>query len=322
MTASLLVFVPVALLVLVAAFRFVGCVKLDTQGTGFPPYTDYSGKDVKGNTDCVAFWPLDDKPGQNKAADIVGNNTGTYRDKSSDPSLYKIPAGELGPTTHQAEATGFLEIGAPGIVSGATVAPHDPSNRVFATCMKVDGAFVEVAPNSTTNPEAPFSVEFWAKPEWSADGPPATRMVIDSRDVTDTSRSGFSIRVNDVGLWEAALGVGTVSTVVLTAGIVDLSAASHVVLTCDGTSARLFVNGTPGPAMTLAPGFVPNTTQRLIIGAGGAYLPDRTAMDQVNAFPFLPFNGKIQCVAIYNKVLSDGTISAHHEHGLGNKDEG
>ena len=59
MTASLLVFVPVALLALIGTFCFVGCV-FPTGGLPSPPFTTYSDTDVIGNPDCVAYWPLND----------------------------------------------------------------------------------------------------------------------------------------------------------------------------------------------------------------------------------------------------------------------
>jgi hypothetical protein len=330
MTATLLLFVSVALLALVSGVCFVGCV-LDTSGLGLG-FTTYSDDDVIKNPDCVAFWPLSDSPGQTTALDVVGkakmnpHNGSYFSVASSDPTIKNLfpcpqftvdPAGPL----DSAFAPGTLTIGAPGIVTGDTLPPHDPKNPISTTCMQADGGFVAVPFNSTVNPASAFTIEAWVLPGWDANAPQAYRTVIDSRSQGGGLFFGYVIFVNETGLWEAQLGgTGNGNFVIVTAGAASLTIATHVVLTCDGTNAALFINGTQAASKALPAGssFAPNTTADLSIGVGMPYLPHRTKPSDNDFFPLLPFNGKIQDVAIYNVVLGDITIKNHSEHGKGN----
>ena len=327
MTASLLVFVPVALLGLVAAFCFVGCA-FHTHGLG-QGFTTYSDNDVIGNKDCVAYWPLNDSPGQDTALDVVGKalgnpHHGTYQSAASSlpkvNGLFPCPDFDLGGGLHSDFAPGNLTISAPGIVQGDTVPPHDPNNPILANCMDVDGGFVTVDPNNVVNLTT-FTVEAWVLPKDAA-VPPAIRIFIDSRGIVGGVISGFALLVNAAGRWEAAFSVaGPVPTVLVTGGPASLTVATHVVLTFDGNNAALFINGTQSSTLTSLPmgsTYTPNTTAALVIGVGLPWLPPR--MNHVgNAFfPLAPFKGKIQDVAIYSVVLDPVTIMNHAQHGQGN----
>lgn len=332
MTASVFVFVPVALLALVAVFYFVGCV-FHTEGIPGPPFTTYSNTDVIGNPSCVAYWPLSDSPGQDTALDVVGTakgnpHNGTYFSVASkDPAvqnLFPCPAFTLDPSgpVDSAFAPGTLTIGAPGIVLGDAVQPlNNPA--AITTAMQCNGGFVSVPVNSVVNQASAFTIEFWARPEWDAMAAPAFRAVIDSRSQGGGLFFGFAIWVNEDGNWQAQLGAtGNGNFIEVTAGPAPLSAATHVVLTFDGTSgvAALFINGTQAsPSVPLPPGtsFAPNTTAPLVIGVGTPYLPPRTQPSDNNFFPLLPFNGTIQDVAIYSEVLNDEVINIHALNGQG-----
>lgn len=324
MTASLLVFVPVALLVLIAAFCFVGCV-LDTSGLG-QDFTTYSDSDILPNPSCVAYWPLSDSPGQTTALDVVGKangnpHNGTYTSVTTAPALFPCPAFTLAPGLDSAAAQGTLTIGAPGIVQGDTLPPHDGKNPILTTCMQCDGGFVTVPANSVVNPTQ-FTIEAWVRPEWDAAAPPATRVFIDSRGIVGGVVHGYALAVNEAGLWEGVLSVaGGVTTVLVIGDSATLSAATHVVLTFDGTNAALWTGGTQTSPLTPLPAgstFTPNTTSPLVIGVGLPWLPPRTMPGDQPFFPLLPFKGKIQDVAIYNAVLDDTTIKNHAENGKGN----
>lgn len=328
MTLSLIVFVPVALLILISSLCFVGCV-LDTTGLGLG-FTTYSDSDVIANPSCVAYWPLSDSPGQDTALDVVGKangdpHNGTYRSvANSDPmvkALFPCPDFDLGIGLHSDFAPGTLTIGAPGIVAGDTLPPHDPKNATSTTCMQADGGFVTVPANSVVNPMQ-FSIEAWVRPEWDAAAPPAVHVFIDSRGVVGDVVHGYVLTVNQAGSWEAALSVaGGVTTVLVTGGPATLSVATHVVLTFDGGNAALWTDGTQASPLTPLPvgsTFTPNTTSPLVIGVGLPWkLPRKNPSDKL-FFPLLPFKGKIQDVAIYNAVLSGDTIKNHAEHGKGN----
>lgn len=327
MTATLLVVVPVVLLLLIGSFCFVGC-SLDTEGIGLG-FVQYSDLDIIPNPDCVAYWPLSDSPGQTTALDVVGKahgnpHNGVYKNVTTDPGLFPCPGYVLNasiPVTTPA-APGTLTIGAPGIVTGDTLPPHDPKNPISTTCMQTDGGFVFVAANGTCNPPV-FSVECWVQPGWDAAGPAASRLIVDSRNRVGTDKSGFGLLVDDAGNWQAWIfHSADTDLLTVTAGKAALDAPTHLVLTFDGANAAIFVNGAQAATGSLPAGavFTPNTGAPLVIGVGYPYLTDRTpgALEPPPRFPILPFKGKIQDVAIYKAVLSSTTIMNHSEHGKGN----
>jgi hypothetical protein len=324
MSATLLVIVPVALLLLIGSLCFVGCT-LDSSGFGLS-YTQYSDLDVIPHPDCVAYWRLSDSFKETVAFDTVGKakndpHHGTYQSVvNPDPmiqALFPCVAGEVNPTTHSAFAPGILKLEAPGIVFGDTLPPHDKDNPKNTTCVQFDGGFVTVPANATCNPPV-FTVECWVRPEWTANDEPAHRMIIDSRDSVDDVQSGFGLWVNDDGNWEATLGAaGPGSFTLVTGPKASLDSNTHLVLTYAGEFAALFVNGERFGVGTQVLDFIPNTTQPLTIGVGLARLPPRTSPADFLFFPLFPFKGKIQNVAIYKAVLSDQTILSHSMHGKG-----
>jgi hypothetical protein len=330
MTASLLLFVPVALLVLVSGFCFVGCV-LDTSGIPGgppPPFTDYSKADVIGNPSVVAYWPLSEpsdvatKPVASAIAkDFVGNNDGNYTHKGNAPDLFPCPGFQIAAGVDTAAAVGSITLGAVGIVKGdAEQPPATPP--VLKTGMQTDGAFVTVPLNAVVNPAPPFTVECWARPEWDAAAGPAFRMVVDSRDTAGGAFTGFCIDVNEDGNWEAELGiVGASGFATVTGDKAALSTVTYVALTVDITNtAKIFLNGNAIGQKALGAAFAANKTQPLIIGAGLRWLPLRTAGGPNASFPLVPFKGTIQDVAIYDDVLDDATIMKHFNNGMGTPD--
>jgi hypothetical protein len=340
MTASLLVLVPIALLVLVASLYFVGCNKrgsLDARGHDFPPFTEYGTRDVLDpSLFCVAYWPLwDPKPSDptklSEADERVAGRNGEYRDMNSHASQFPIGTyATPDDTVHSASADGVLTLGASGIVPGETL-NADATKPDYAKAIQVDGGyvFVPVEKSSLINPAKAFSLELWARPEWTdADGA-ARRILIDSRDAPGGATSGFGIWVNDDDVLQGVVGTGTPSFLILTGPEVVKEKANYIVLTFDGATATLFVNGVERTSGSVPAGgnFAPNTTQPLTIGVGITFLPVRNTMsgnpaDAVEPkFPTYPFKGTIQCVAIYSTVLDQNTITKHFEDGQGLKDE-
>jgi hypothetical protein len=269
MTAFLFALVPVALFALIAASCFVGCgafLDLDDKvfddGSGeTPPLTKYSDTDVIGNKDCVAYWPLFDASAALPsppsllagivALDVVGNakgtpNNGSYKSVATDPALFPCPDFNLSAGVDSAKAPGTVTVGAPGIVTGDAVQPAN-NPAVITNAMLCDGGFVTVPFSQVINPDPPFSIECWARPEWDA-AVSAFRAVLDSRNSVGATVSGYEIGVNENNQWEARLGVtGANPVLVVTANGVTPQAATHLVLTFDGTDAALFVDGTRMP---------------------------------------------------------------------------
>ena len=196
---------------------------------------------------------------------------------------------------------------------------NDPN--ILTTGMQCDGGFVTVPANNVTNPPGPFTVECWVRPEWTKNDPAAYRMVIEGRNVQAAGPvfTGYCIDVNEAGEWEAQVaGDGQPQFTLIKSIAADLGTTSHVVLTCDGTSASLFINGLgPSSGKPLGATFAPNTTGPMIIGAGSPWTPPRMNSTGDFFFPIFPFKGTIQSVAIYKKVLSDSEIFTHFQDGSG-----
>jgi hypothetical protein len=329
MTATLLLFVPVALLVLISGFCFVGCV-LNTHGLGEDPnqlFTKYSDTDVIGNADIVAFWPLgeastvaDNPVPTAKAEDVVGGKNGNYNHKGNAPELYDCPAVQIpsAPPINSALANGFLSLGQVSLLAGDLKQPgNDPNVRT--TGMQVNGGFVSVPFPDVIDPTT-FTVEAWVRTEWDSNG--ATRAIFDSRGSVNSAVVGFVLWVNDNGNWEAVFDGSNGGVLKLTTpDAVLLGQVAHIVLTFDAAvGASIFVNGEKkvGPSpLPAGSTFVRNTVEPIIIGAGFKFLPTRTVAKEPVAFPLTPFNGTIQNVAVYKAVLADGDIKTHFEDGSG-----
>jgi hypothetical protein len=136
--------------------------------------------------------------------------------------------------------------------------------------------------------------------------------------------SGFAIWINEQNMWEAALGIANLPKPLLVTGpLVKFETTAYIVLTFDGVTAKLFVNG-ESPSSADATGFVPNTTQPLVMAAGFKRVADREDNDLTKEprFPLFPFKGTLQCVAIYATDISTmGAIAKHFHDGQGLKDE-
>lgn len=143
----------------------------------------------------------------------------------------------------------------------------------------------------------PFSIEAWIRPSAGASG---TDMIL-ARDDVSAARYGVSLfvnagegvvieRWNDGGNNGRAVGVQPATT-----------RPSHVVATYDGTALRVFVDGVAGSpsASTIT---VPYNTVAIVIGSQSAQFANF-------------FEGSIDEVAIYDKVLPEPRIAAHYAAG-------
>jgi len=320
-----LLLLPVGLLFVVSGLCFVGCA-FDTSGLPIysKPFTTYSDDDVLKNSACVAYWPLNEPNGPT-AIDAQGKklnhpHNGTYVSAADTPAQFPCPSFTAGGAP-SAAAPGDLTFAAPGIVIGDAVQPiNDP--KILNGAMLTNGAFVKIDANGDTNPSPRFSVEAWVKPGWDASQTNFVRTFIDFRasDMNATFFNGFALTVNAQGQWEAFIGLGPGGLMSVPGGQASLSDVTHVVLTCEGTAATLFINGMPNPKQQVPMGmsFVANTTGSLSIGAGGPWLTARSMAGQQLFFPCYPFNGNIQDVAIYNDALDQNTINTHFQNGIGN----
>jgi hypothetical protein len=216
-----------------------------------------------------------------------------------------------------AQATGSIALGVVSLLPGDAKQPGNDPN-ILTTGMQCNGGFVSVPFSKDINPSAPFTIECWVRPEWTAGDAPAFRMIVDNRFTDMTAFTGFGLEVNNAGNWEGQVGVvGSPGFVTVAAGKAELNVTTHLVLTCDGNKATLFVNGASAASVTLGAAFAPNAQGPLIIGAGLPWLPPRMNSTGDNFFPIVPFNGTIQDVALYNTVLDEATILQHFNDGSG-----
>jgi hypothetical protein len=342
MSMSLVVLLPVILLGIVGTLCFVGCV-FNTSGLG-PSFTSYTGTTILLSTNCIAYWPLKEIVDTLPASELISNNTGKYIDKNTAMpntvypwTKFSIQNG-AGPDVLSAAAPGTIALGQTGIVLGDVVPP--PGDPVLPACMVVNGCYVEVPWNDKFVPKTSFTVEAWARVDWTAGDPHAWRFVLDMREQTP-STAGFGIYAkaddNAPGKyrWAAILGTGTAAFTFLDSTeppitLKDPAAAEgttfYVALTYDGTTLTLFVDGKQQGQT--ASTYAPNAAQVLWIGAGSPYVPRRPQPagpdpEHPNpAGPLFPFVGAIQDVAIYSAALQPSEIATHYTNGQGNEADG
>jgi hypothetical protein len=162
------------------------------------------------------------------------------------------------------------------------------------------GARTTVPFLTAANPPAssPFTIEFWAWPTAS-----------DNDDVPVNNRIGSGNRSGWVFFQRAAAtgwnfrmydGNSSNTGWDITGGTSQLNAWSHVVVTWNGSSARLYVNGNDTNAAN---------------SMSGIYNPSATAVFSIGALAdgSSPFAGSVDEVAFYPTALSASRILAHYQ---------
>ena len=174
------------------------------------------------------------------------------------------------------------------------------------TSVHCDGLHLFYAPaGAALNPQAPFSVELWTKPDIAyASGGTGQSTPLSSVDV-DFGRSGWFILQgqNGFSFW---LGTNTTSTYQLQLDPtypVYTTNWYHIVGTYDGHTATLYINGTQvgSAAMAAGNGFSPNFSRPLTIGG-------RTDVSRM-------YQGYVANVAVYNTLLSPADALSHYQNG-------
>jgi len=163
------------------------------------------------------------------------------------------------------------------------------------------GARTTIPWQASLNPPAgsPFTIEFWAKPAASDndDAPVFNR-------VTTGNRSGwvFFQRAPATG-WNLRMynGAGSAMAWDLTGGTSILNQWSHVVAVWNGSSAKLYVNGTLADESNDP-------------GASGAYNASTAATFCVGSYDTggSPITGLVDEVAFYHSVLTSAQILGHY----------
>jgi hypothetical protein len=298
MPDSFLVLVPLALLAIVALFRFVGCA-FDSGSLGAPPGL---------NPDLVDHWPLNEAPGETTAH---GNVDGTYRvttvdEGSTDADGLLSPASASPP---------LLQLGAPGLLEAV------PDR----TSVRIDGGFVEV-PFAESHNTQEFTIQIWVHPEWEdgeeVSGQSPFRCVVASRDIDDDgNRHGYAIfagpdldTTDPRQVWQVWVGDGGPFWLRLVGAAVELNQTAQLAVTYDSETLKLYVDGTshhkpvPLPQSPLETkfqrpltGYSPNASKPLFIGMGTPELDS----------PAFPFKGRIQSVVLHSAALEASVIDSH-----------
>ncbi|HXU77905.1 MAG TPA: LamG-like jellyroll fold domain-containing protein [Methylomirabilota bacterium] len=154
--------------------------------------------------------------------------------------------------------------------------------------------------SSTLNPQGPFTVELWVKPNIVPNSA-GTPCPISSAQF-NLDRSGWQIRERDTGYQFVLynhVGSGTAANV-LGGGVPSTSGWTYLAGVFDGTTASLFVNGVLANS-SAAPGFVADDNAG---GTGPLTVGYRSSLDNY-------FNGAADEVAIYGAALSPAQILAH-----------
>ncbi len=294
---TVLLLAPLALLVVVALFRSVGCT-LDRSGlleeaVGW----DYDGT-VLSHANLAGYWRLGETAGTT-ATDATGANNGTYESET-----LVEDAGALSPA-----APGVTTLGAPGMV--ASESAH--------TSVHVDGGYVEVPFAAALN-TAQFSIEIWAAPDWDpaetvGAGDKPVRCLMASREVSGGpggSPRGFALyawrdpldTADTTFRWQIWVGNGMAGEdwVKRVGPPVEFGQPTHLAVTYDGTTLKLYVNGSEDEAGTpdeaTATAYSPNTSSPLYIGMGAPEAPA----------PLYPFKGRLQEAAVYNAALTPAQV--------------
>jgi hypothetical protein len=275
-TISLLL-VPVLLLAIVALLGFVGC-GLDSQGTASPITSDPYTTVVAATPDLVAWWPLKDAALPTAAADAVGPGPdGSY------PGTYGTRADPVGKPGLSAKSPGTLNLGQGSLIS----------NDASRGSIEVDGGYAEVVPFHAELNTDQFTLEAWVRTKWTEADEKAYRVVFFSRETAAVH--GLQLHANPDNHWEVYVGDNTPAGKFLTASdpIISLGTTDYLVVTYDGTTLTLYVNGNNRGEIAVT--YFPNTVRPLSIGAA---VTDPPAS-------IFPFNGQIAEVALYKRALTD-----------------
>jgi hypothetical protein len=177
---------------------------------------------------------------------------------------------------------------------------------------------IDVPWNAALNPNPPFSVEFWAKPNvLTADSTGYCPLSNFDPNFSGGSRAGWLFYINSAGRWQWKLGNrgGYAGILNATNGFASSGAWQHIVATWDGATANLYVNGVlAGSTPVSVANWVDNPQSFLRFGGTeltgtGAEAPTISATSNNGN---RGFDGWLEEAAIYTNVLSPATISAHY----------
>jgi hypothetical protein len=212
----------------------------------------------------VSFWRLGESSGTS-AADSKGSNTGTY---TNGPAL---------------------------ALAGALAGDAD-------TAAGFDGTndYVNVPYAAALNP-AQFTVEAWVDP---TSGSGNWYEVASSWSNSGSRWIGYALEINPSNNWIVYVGDGSHVEPSAVGPVRVLNAWTHLAVTYDGSTLRLYVNGTQ--AASTATTFYAGNSSPVAFEIGAEY-----ANGTQGAF----FPGVIDDVAVYNRALTATEVQLHYDSG-------
>ncbi len=326
---------PLAILGVLVLFRFIGCSSFgadDTKVEQAPPpdnRPDYR-KTVLADGP-VSYWRFQEGTGAappsgpatpllntpvsgGTAKDEQNTNNGTYKKVIVQPPAPPPPQPADSPT-----APGSLTLQAAGLLE------VDGPNTNFS--MQVDGGYVEV-PYSNSLKLASFTVEALVRPEWDPNEKGLYRTVIALNAIVTppapnpTTAFGFGLFAGPIpgnptsqDVWQIWLADGTdfkpIKDPTRDFTAVDFTKTNYLAVTYDGTTQKLNMyvyvrgidldSGVAHPVKDVTAAYKPldDNTKSLLIGMHRPPIGSAISL-------YHPFKGRIQEVAVYNKVVSIG----------------
>lgn len=242
--------------------------------------------------------------GQNEVTGWDGNTlalqpAGYYRLEESGSPLTAVNSGSAG-TAANGTSTGSVTAAVAG-PRPATYAGMTAANNAA----RFGGGHIQVPYHPDLNPPL-FTVECWARVTGGAN---AFRAAVSNRNDTGTTVHGFILYAGSDNRWQFWTGSGGsgVWEPVSAPATLTLNEWTHVVGTFDGTTKRLYLNGTQ-VASRSSSNFNRNTVHGMRIGAGANESPTAG----------FPFSGDVDEVAVYPRALTAAEISARWALGKDN----
>jgi hypothetical protein len=321
MSNTLFFLVPIGVVAIAWSLCFVGC----NDTFQFSAYSDT----ILLEPNLVAYWPLSDLiatlnvPGQTAgASDFSGHDhNGTY----TVPPAY--------PNAQFSKA-----IPGPLVGRGTSLVPGDAGSakNPLPASANFEGGFVSIpwnTPNSTPADLTSFTFEAWIQPNFSpSDLQGKFRWVVFS--ALGNNNTGFVIFIDENNNWNVMLGNGTTAPPVVVNPPVPLdpnnqNADIYLAVTFDSTNNNtfsLFLNPDSDTSAPPTPNFTTSSANYAAVGqsqqvtfflGAGDNIDAQNPRTQANGTgaPLMPFQGRIQSVALYSSALGPDDVQLHFQNG-------
>jgi PKD repeat protein len=221
-----------------------------------------------------------------------------------------------GPGGYQAAVTGdnpvgYWRLGGTGTTAGAVVGADGTVNGgvtaiAGALAGDTDGArsfngssgYVSVPSSPALNTTGDLTIEAWVRPSVVHGG-----VVVQKGGANGYSVWQYRLGMTSGGQWRGTVFVGSQALAVTAPGQAALNTWTHLVLTRDSGTLRMYVNGSLASSAAAA-GVLNSTGSIFAIGRSGA-----------SATSY--FNGGIDEVAFYGQAISAAAVAAHYDAGRG-----